>query len=137
MVYVHVAHDAQIGNHTILSNAVTFAGHVTVEDWAVIGAFSGVHQFCRVGRHSMTGGYSVITQDVLPYSLISSPREPKVYGANTTGLERRGFSAEAIAGLQKAFRTLTKSGLNTSQALERIRAEAGEGPEIAELIEFI
>jgi UDP-N-acetylglucosamine acyltransferase len=137
MAYVHIAHDVRIGSHTVLANGVTFGGHATVQDWAVIGAFSGVHQFCRVGRHSMTGGYSVITQDVLPYSLISSPREPKVYGANTTGLERRGFSVEAITGLQKAFRTLTKSGLNTSQALERIKAESGEGPEIAELIEFI
>lgn len=137
MAYVHIAHDVRIASHTVIANGVTFGGHVTVQDWAVIGAFSGVHQFCRVGRHSMTGGYSVITQDVLPYSLISSPREPKVYGANKTGLERRGFSAEAINRLQQAFRTLTKSGLNTSQALERIAADAGEGPEIAELMEFI
>ena len=137
MAYVHIAHDVRIGSHTVLANGVTFGGHATVQDWAVIGAFSGVHQFCRVGRHSMTGGYSVITQDVLPYSLISSPREPKVYGVNRTGLERRGFSAEAITRLQKAFRTLTKSELNTSQALERIQAEAGDGPELAELIEFI
>ena len=131
------AHDVRIGSHTVLANGVTFGGHATVEDWAVIGAFSGVHQFCRVGRHSMTGGYSVITQDVLPYSLISSPREPKVYGVNKTGLERRGFTVEAIAQLQKAFRTLTKSGLNTSQALERIAAEAGDAPEVVELMAFI
>jgi len=137
MAYVHIAHDVRIASHTVLANGVTFGGHVTVQDWAVIGAFSGVHQFCRVGRHSMTGGYSVITQDVLPYSLISSPREPKVYGANKTGLERRGFSAEAIDQLQKAFRTLTKSGLNTSQALERIAAAAADTPEVAELMDFI
>src|SRR6266850_346691 len=132
MAYVHIAHDVRIASHTVIANGVTFGGHVTVQDWAVIGAFSGVHQFCRVGRHSMTGGYSVITQDVLPYSLISSPREPKVYGANKTGLERRGFSAEAIDRLQQAFRTLTKSGLNTSQALERIAAAAADAPEVAE-----
>ncbi len=136
MAYVHIAHDVRIGSHTVLTNGVTFGGHVTVQDWAVIGAFTGVHQFCRVGQHSMTGGYSVITQDVLPYSLISSPREPKVYGANKTGLERRGFSAEAITRLQKAFRTLIKPELNTSQALERIAAE-GDRPEIVELLEFI
>src|SRR5437588_1512693 len=123
MVYVHVAHDARIGNHTILSNAVTFAVHVTVEDWALIGAFSGVHQFCRVGRHAMIGGYSVITQDVLPFSMTVSSREVKVFGENKVGLERRGFSPDAIDALHKAFRVLTKSGLNTSQAVERIHAE--------------
>lgn len=137
MVYVHVAHDAQIGNHTILSNAVTFAGHVTVEDWAVIGAFSGVHQFCRVGRHAMIGGYSVITQDVLPFSMTVSSREVKVFGENKVGLERRGFSQEAIEALHKAFRLLTKAGLNTSQAVERIRAEIEPGAEVQELLAFL
>jgi UDP-N-acetylglucosamine acyltransferase len=137
MVYVHVAHDAQIGNHTILSNAVTFAGHVTVEDWAVIGAFSGVHQFCRVGRHAMIGGYSVITQDVLPFSMTVSPREVKVFGANKVGLERRGFSRESIDTLHKAFRLLSKAGLNTSQALERITTDVQATPEVQELLGFI
>jgi UDP-N-acetylglucosamine acyltransferase len=137
MVYVHVAHDAQIGNHTILSNAVTFAGHVTVEDWAVIGAFSGVHQFCRVGRHAMIGGYSVITQDVLPFSMTVSPRDVKVFGANKVGLERRGFSRDSIDALHKAFRLLTKAGLNTSQAVERIGAEVEATPEVQELLAFI
>jgi UDP-N-acetylglucosamine acyltransferase len=137
MVYVHVAHDARIGNHTILSNAVTFAGHVTVEDWAVIGAFSGVHQFCRVGRHAMIGGYSVITQDVLPFSITVSSREVKVFGENKVGLERRGFNPQAIDALHKAFRLLTKAGLNTSQALERIGSEIEPTPEIQELLAFM
>lgn len=137
MVYVHVAHDAQIGNHTILSNAVTFAGHVTVEDWAVIGAFSGVHQFCRVGRHAMIGGYSVITQDVLPFSMTVSPREVKVFGANNVGLERRGFSRDSVDALHKAFRLLSRAGLNTSQALDRIGTEVPPTPEIQELLAFI
>ncbi len=137
MAYTHVAHDVRIGDHTILANGVTLAGHVLVGDWAVIGAFSGVHQFCRVGRHAMIGGYSVVTQDVPPFSLTVSPREIKVFGANKTGLERRDFPAETIDKLQKAFRLLTRSKLNTSQAIERIREEIRDCPEVDELIEFI
>jgi len=137
MAYAHIAHDVRIGSHTVIANAVTFAGHVVVGDWAVIGASSGVHQFCRVGRHAMIGGYSVVTQDVLPFSMTVSPREVKTFGANKTGLERRGFSEEAIAGLNKAFRLLTKSALNTTQAVERISAEVAMGPEIEELLAFI
>lgn len=137
MAYTHIAHDARVGSHTILANGVTFAGHVTVGDWAVIGAHSGVHQFCRVGRHAMIGGYSVITQDVLPFSMTVSPRDVKVFGPNKTGLERRGFSPVAIDNLHKAFRLLTKSGLNTTQAVERISIEVEIGPEIEELLAFI
>ena len=137
MVYVHVAHDVHIGNHTVLANAVTFAGHVTVGDWAVIGAGSAVHQFCRVGRHAMIGGYSVITQDVMPFSMTVQERVVKTFGANRTGLERRGFSENARSALHKAFRLLTKGDLNTSQAVERIRAEVEACPEIDELLEFI
>src|SRR5579884_1263099 len=122
---------------TILSNAVTFAGHVVVEDWAVIEAFSGVHQFCRIGRHAFIGGYSVITQDVLPYSMTVTPREAHTFGANKTGLKRRGFAAERIDELHKAFRLLTKSGLNTTQAVERIREEVPASAELDELLEFI
>jgi UDP-N-acetylglucosamine acyltransferase len=137
MAYAHIAHDVRIGSHAIIANSVTFGGHVTVGDWAVIGAFSGVHQFCRVGRHAMIGGYSVITQDVLPFALTVSPRETKVFGPNKTGLERRGFEAKAIANLHKAFRILTKSGLNTTQAVDRISTEVDLGPEIEELLAFI
>jgi UDP-N-acetylglucosamine acyltransferase len=103
----------------------------------VIGAFSGVHQFCRVGRHAMVGGYSVITQDIAPFSTTVSPREAKIYGANKTGLERRGFASETIENLQRAFRLLTHAKLNTSQAIERIRQEIPPCPEVDELIEFI
>ncbi|MGI8744295.1 MAG: acyl-ACP--UDP-N-acetylglucosamine O-acyltransferase [Bryobacteraceae bacterium] len=137
MAYVHVAHDVRIGNQTVLSNAVTFAGHVIVEDWAVIGAFSGVHQYCRVGRHSIIGGYSVITQDVLPFSVTVTARDPKIFGENKVGLERRGFDGAAIEALHKAFRLLTKAGLNTSQAIERIGAEIESTPEIEELLAFM
>jgi UDP-N-acetylglucosamine acyltransferase len=137
MAYAHVAHDVQIGNHTQLGNAVTFAGHVTVEDWAVIEAFSGVHQYCRIGKHAFVGGYSVVTKDVLPYSMTVSPRESKVFGENKVGLERRGFSKNSIEGLHKAFRLLTKSGLNTTQAVERIRAEVPECAEVTDLLAFM
>jgi len=137
MAYVHVAHDARVGNHTVLANGVTLGGHVAVGDWAVIGAFSGVHQFCRVGRQALVGGYSVVTQDVLPFSSTVSEREIRVFGANRVGLERRGFSNETIERLQTALRLLTRAGLNTSQAIERIRGEVPNCAEIEELLAFI
>jgi UDP-N-acetylglucosamine acyltransferase len=137
MAYVHVAHDVHVGSHTVLSHAATLGGHVLVEDWAWIGAASGVHQFCRVGRHAIVGGYSVITQDVMPFSNTVTAREAKVFGANATGLERRGFSAETIDALHKAFRLLTRAGLNTSQAVARIREEIPGTGEVEELLAFI
>ena len=137
MAYVHVAHDVRVGSHVVLSNAATLGGHVAVGDWAWVGASSGVHQFCRIGRHAIVGGYSVITQDVLPFSNTVTAREAKVFGANSTGLERRGFPAERIDALHKAFRLLTRSGLNTSQAVGRIREEIPACEEIEELLAFI
>ncbi|HKW96501.1 MAG TPA: acyl-ACP--UDP-N-acetylglucosamine O-acyltransferase [Bryobacteraceae bacterium] len=137
MAYVHVAHDVQVANHAVLANGVTLGGHVIVGDWAVIGAFSGVHQFCRVGRHAFIGGYSVVTQDVLPFSSTVSEREIRIFGANRTGLERRGFSSDRIEELQKVFRLLTRAGLNTSQAVDRIRAEVPPSSELEELLAFM
>jgi UDP-N-acetylglucosamine acyltransferase len=137
MAYVHVAHDVRIGDNIVLANGVTIGGHVTIGDWAVIGAFTGLHQYCRVGRHVMIGGYSVVTQDIMPFSMTVSERPIKVFGANTTGLERRGFPPESVDRLQKALRLLTRSGLNTSQAIERIRAELPPSAEVEEIIEFI
>jgi len=137
MAYVHVAHDVRIGNHAIIGNGVGFAGHVTVGDWAVVEPFSGVHQFCRIGRHAIVGAATIVTQDVMPYSMTVSEREVKTFGANKVGLERRGFPAATRDGLHKAFRLLTRAGLNTTQAIERIRAEVESCPEIDELIEFI
>lgn len=135
--YAHVAHDCQIGSHCILAHSATLGGHVTVEDYAVVGAHSGVHQFCRIGEHCYIGGYSVITQDVPPYSLVVTERNARLFGVNKVGLERRGFPAEAIQGLHKAFRFLTKSGLNTSQALEKIRQEVEPDEAAQRLIAFI
>ena len=137
MAYVHVAHDVHIGNRTVLANAVTLGGHVTIGDWVVIGAASGVHQFCRVGKHAIIGGYSVITRDVLPFSNTVTDREAKVFGENATGLKRRDFSSGSIDALHKAFRLLTRSGLNTTQAVERIIAEIPSSHEVNELLDFI
>lgn len=137
MAYSHIAHDARIGSHCILGNAVTLAGHVTIGDWAIVEAFSGVHQFCRIGRHAFVGGYSVITQDVLPYSQTVTPRESKVYGANKVGLKRRGFAPETIDALHKSFRLLSSETLNTSQAIEQMEGGVPPCPEVAELIQFI
>jgi UDP-N-acetylglucosamine acyltransferase len=137
MAYAHVAHDCQIGNHVILVNGVTLGGHVTIGDWAEVSAFSGVHQFCRVGRHAIVGGYSVVVQDVMPFSNTVSERPIRVFGANKIGLERRGFSKETIEALQTAMRLLTRAQLNTTQAIERIRAEVPPCAEVEELIGFI
>jgi UDP-N-acetylglucosamine acyltransferase len=137
MAYSHVAHDVHIGDHIVMANGTTLAGHVIIGDWAVIGAFTGVHQFCRIGRHAIIGGYSVVTQDVLPFSNTVSEREIKVFGANRVGLERRGFATDTIEKLQTALRLLTRANLNTSQAIERIQAEISGCPEVDELVAFI
>jgi UDP-N-acetylglucosamine acyltransferase len=136
MVYVHVAHDCIVGNHIIMANAATLAGHVTIEDHATIGAFSGVHQFCRVGTHGYVGGYSVITKDVLPYSKTVSERNTQAFGINTIGLERKGFTPEQIRNIKSAFRLLVQSKLNTTQAVEAIET-ADRSPEVRVLIDFI
>lgn len=137
MTYAHVAHDVRIGDHVILGNSVGLAGHVVIDDWADLSPYTGVHQFCRIGRHAFIGPYSVIKQDILPFSLTSAKPEVEVFGANSIGLARRGFEKPAIESLQTAFRLLTRSQLNTSQAIERIRAEVPACPEIDELIDFI
>jgi UDP-N-acetylglucosamine acyltransferase len=137
MAYSHIAHDVRIGDHVIMANGVTLAGHVTIGDWADISAFVGVHQFCRIGRHAFVGPYSVVIQDVLPYSTTVGKREIGVFGANRIGLERRGFESPVIEALQTSLRLLTRAKLNTSQAIERIRAEVPPCAEVEELLEFI
>jgi UDP-N-acetylglucosamine acyltransferase len=136
MAYVHIGHDSQVGSYCILANAATLAGHVTIEDYASVGAFSPVHQFCTVGQYSFIGGGTIVTQDVLPFSLTSSRRENKAFGINKVGLTRRGFSPERLNALQKAFRLLLASRLNTSQAVEKIRGLGSEDAKIvADFIE--
>jgi len=137
MAYVHVAHDCHLGSGCILGNAVTMAGHVTIADGAIVEAFSGIHQFCRIGRNAFVGGYSVVTQDILPYSKSVTPRETRLFAENTVGLRRHGHTPESIASLHKAFRLLSSKTLNTTQALERIRAEVAPCPELDDLLEFI
>ncbi|MBV9265824.1 MAG: acyl-ACP--UDP-N-acetylglucosamine O-acyltransferase [Acidobacteriaceae bacterium] len=137
MAYVHIAHDVIIHNDAILANGVTFAGHVIVEDYVIIGGLSAIHQFVRLGKHAIIGSYSVIKQDVLPYSTTASDHEVHVYGANRIGLERRGFQPDQIEPLQNAFRLLTRSGLNTTQAVAKIEEELPQTAEVVDLLEFI
>ena len=137
MAYVHIAHDCTLGDHIIMANAATLAGHVEIQDNASVGAFCGIHQFCRVGTYSFLGGYSVVTRDLLPYSKTSAPRPLGVLGANHIGLERRGFSKEEIEELQAAFRLLCRAKLNTTQALEAIAARNFKSAHVRVLVDFI
>lgn len=137
MAYTHIAHDCQVGSHIIMANAATLGGHVTVEDWANVGALCPVHHFVRIGTHAIIGGGSTITQDVLPFSKTSAERGTHAYGLNAIGLERRGFSKERIKKLHHAYRLLLASKLNTSQALQKMKAEADRGEDVDQLIRFI
>jgi len=137
LAYSHVGHDCQIGSNTLFVNGATLAGHVTVEDFVTVGAFSPVHQFCRLGRYAYIGASTVITQDVLPFSLIVTERETRCFGPNTIGLERKGFSSDRIRTLEKAFRLLVRSKKNTTQALEEMRRELGNSDDVKEMIEFV
>ncbi len=137
MAYAHVAHDCRVGDRTIFGNGATLAGHVIVEDHATINAYSAVHQFCRVGRHAYIGGFTVVTQDVAPFSKVVSARGTKCYGVNSIGLERGGFDGDRIHVIEQAYRLLLRSKLNTSQAIERMRATFNGSPDVEELIQFI
>lgn len=127
MAYTHIGHDSSVGDGCILANAATLAGHVIVEDFAVVGALCPVHQYCRIGRYSYIGGGTTITQDVLPYSLTSIERNNHAYGLNKVGLQRRGFTAEQLRELSAAMRLLTGGKRNTTQALEAMRGMLTEG----------
>ena len=136
MAGTHIAHDCQVGSNVIFANAATLAGHVTVEDGATIGAFSGVHQFCRIGQQAYIGGYSVITQDALPYVLTVGNRA-KSYGINVIGLERKDFPAASIRDLKHAYRILFRSHLALEEGFARLKKEIPEGSEVRYLISFI
>lgn len=137
MAYVHVAHDSRLGDHIIMANAASLAGHVEIGDYATIGAFCGIHQFCRIGAYSFLGSYTWVNQDILPYSRTSSPRPASVLGSNGIGLERRGFSRADRDELDQAFRLLCRSKLNTSQALEAIEARGFHSEHVQVLVDFI
>jgi UDP-N-acetylglucosamine acyltransferase len=136
MAQAHVAHDCKIGDGVIMANAATLAGHVIIEDNANVGAYSGVHQFCRIGREAYIGGYSVVVKDALPFALTVG-NHARCYGLNTTGMKRRGYSREVIGSLHRAFHLLLSSKLNTSQALEKINEEIQDVPEVEILVQFI
>jgi UDP-N-acetylglucosamine acyltransferase len=137
MAYTHIGHDCIIEDHAMLVNGATLGGHVTVEEWAVVGALCPVHQFVRIGAHSYIGGGTVITQDILPYSMTSAARDTHAYGVNKVGLERRGFSKERIAKIHHAYKILLASKMNTTQALEKLKAEPDRGEDVDMLIRFI
>jgi UDP-N-acetylglucosamine acyltransferase len=137
MAYAHIAHDCHIANDTIFGNNATLGGHVFVDDFATISAGSGVHQFCRIGRHAFIGGYSVVTKDALPYAKTVGNRA-RIYGLNTIGLMRRGFTADVIGKLKRAYRYLLQSRLNTTRALKKIEQDATLAcPEVQYLVDFI
>jgi UDP-N-acetylglucosamine acyltransferase len=137
MAYVHIAHDCHLGDHIIMANGASLAGHVEIGDHAMVGAFCGIHQFCRLGAYSFLGSYSVINKDILPYSKTSAERPLGVYGANRVGLERRGLTSEDIDELQAAFRLLSHSKLNTTQALEALEARGFQSLHVRALVDFI
>lgn len=136
MVYSHVAHDCHVGSRTIFSNGGTLAGHVRVDDDAVIGAYSAVHQFCRVGRHAYIGGYSKIVQDPLPYAKTVGDKAA-YYGMNRIGLERKGMDASTLDRVERALRVLVRGPRRLEEALEQLRRELGGHPEIDYLVEFV
>jgi UDP-N-acetylglucosamine acyltransferase len=137
MAYAHVGHDSVVADHAMLVNGATLAGHVSVEEWAVVGALCAVHQFVRVGAHSYIGAGAMITQDVLPFSVTAAARETHAYEINRVGLERRGFSKERIAKIQHAYKILLASKMNTSQALDKLKSEDARGEDVDMLVRFI
>jgi UDP-N-acetylglucosamine acyltransferase len=136
MAYVHLAHDCQVGSHTIFANCTQLAGHVTIEDWAVLGGFSAVHQFVRIGAHAFTGMGSAMSQDVPPYvTAVGNLARP--VGLNTNGLKRRGFSEDALSALKRAYRTLYRSGLTLEEAKAELEPQAAAFPEVRVLADFV
>ena len=136
MATVHIAHDCQIGNNTIFANSATLAGHVTVEDYAILGGFTLVHQFCKVGAHCFTAMNSVISKDVLPFTMISG-HMAKPHGLNTEGLKRRGFSSESLSQLRKAYKIIYRSGNTIEQAVAQLQPMVENCAEVAQLLDFL
>ena len=136
MAYVHVAHDCDVGDDTVLANGVTLAGHVSVGSHSILGGFTAVHQFCRIGAHVMLGGGTIVLQDVPPF-VIANGNSAVPHGVNAEGLKRRGFTPEAITAIRRAYKTLYKSGLLLEEAKQRLAASLAESPELAPLVEFL
>jgi len=136
MAYTHIAHDCEIGNHVILSNSVNMAGHVSIQDWAIVGGLTPIHQFVRIGAHAFVGGGSRIPQDVPPYCRAAG-NPTRLFGLNAVGLERRGFSEDVRIALRKAYKMLFQSDMSLSKALDKVEEEALAFPEVGHLLEFI
>ena len=136
MAYCHVAHDCKIDNHVILANAATLAGHIEIEDYAIVGGLVAVHQFVRLGCHSIIGGGSGVNKDIPPYTMANGQRV-KLYGLNTVGLKRHNFPHEAVSNLKKAYRIIFRSSLTAKKALDQVQADIKNSPEVDHLINFI
>ena len=136
MAYVHIAHDCQVGNHTIFANNAQIAGHVHIGDWVILGGFTGVHQFCKIGAHAMTSASALVVQDVPPY-VMAAGNTASPYGINAEGLKRRGFSADQLNTLKRAYRTLYRSGLALEEARDKLAEEAVANPEIQPILDFL
>ncbi len=136
MAYVHIAHDCRVGNKTIFANGASLAGHVIVDDWVIFGGFTGIHQFCRIGAHVITAASSLVLQDVPPYLMVAG-NTAQPYGIHVEGLKRRGFTAEAIAELKRAYRTLYKSGLLLEEAKGKLAEQAKTQPDVQRFVDFL
>lgn len=136
MAYCHVAHDCQVGSHTVFANGATLAGHVIVGDWVIFAGFSGAHQFCRIGAHAFLGMYGGVNQDVPAYVMVSG-QPPRPRGINSEGLKRRGFDATQVRNIREAYRLIYRKGLSRSEAVEALRERAREQPELELMIESI
>ena len=136
MAYVHIAHDCVVGDRTIFANNASLAGHVEVGDWAILGGFTGVHQFCKIGAHVMTGVSTVVFKDIPPFVMASGhPAEP--HGLNSEGLKRRGFSAESLSALKRAYKTLYREGNTVAEAQTKLDTDAATHPEVRQLLDFL
>lgn len=136
MAYSHVAHDCIVHDRIVLANGATLAGHVEVEDFAILGGLSAIHQFCRVGCHTMISGGAMATQDIPPYTIAQGDRA-KTVGLNLIGLKRRGFSEETIKSIKQAYRLLFRSGLRMEEALQKIDAELTANPQLDHFVQFV
>ncbi|HSE13287.1 MAG TPA: acyl-ACP--UDP-N-acetylglucosamine O-acyltransferase, partial [Rudaea sp.] len=136
MAYVHIAHDCQVGNHTVFSNNATLAGHVEIGDHVILSGFSGVHQFCRIGAHAFIGMGCLVNGDVPPFVIMAN-EYGRPRGINTEGLKRRGFSPERIAGIRRAYKALYMSGLQLGEAREELERIAADAPDVATMVEFL
>jgi len=136
MAYVHIAHDCVVGDHTIFANCTNLAGHVHIDDWAILGGYTGVHQFCKVGAHCMTAVGTVLLQD-LPTYVLAGGNTAQAHGINSEGLKRRGFSVEAVAGIKRAYKTLYRNGLTLEEAKAELAIQASTTPEVQPLVDFL